>query len=240
MNNLGLFIGVVAGALVLAVAVIIYFAFFHKKVVANIAAKKQQMEQVKAQKQAQQQMQDNYAGNLFGQREVDQKRKDYKDPNQEQSVMNIVGKKEATVVDKSLFKHTGPKEDQMKDSNVQSVMGLSRNSNLVTQYDAKKQKKEETVTNAATTTNESSLFGVLNKNEFNQKIDKKVFAKKNDDDGSSPESNAEEVIGLMNNTSLNRQVTAKQQNNETTKPESDASEVEKLMKNSQFRSPNNN
>lgn len=237
MNNLPVFISIVVGVVLVAVALIIYFAFFHKKVVANMQAKKQQKEQLKAQKLAQQQRQDSYAGNLFGQREIDQKKTEFIDPNEEQSVMKIVGKKEATVVDKSMFKHDKPKEDQMKDANVQAVVGLSKNSMLATKYDAKKQVKQQENTNPVT--NEKSLFGVLNKNEFNQKVDKNLL-KKNNNDNVNPETNATEVIGLMNNASLHKQVEAKQPNKTELKPETNESEVEKLMKNSQFRNPNNN
>ena len=125
-NNLGAFIGIFVGVLVVVVALIIYFAFFHKKVVAKANAKKAQKEQEKLAKQERQDMQNSYIDNVFNKRNAEQNRQTVVDERQEGNVIGIVGKQEKVVVDKNQFKRDNRfvKEDQLADKDVSEVLNI--------------------------------------------------------------------------------------------------------------------
>lgn len=194
-NNLGAFIGIFAGVLVVIIAVIIYFAFFHKKVVAKSNAKKAQKEQAKLAKQQREDMQNSYVDNVFNKRNAEMNRKTSVDEKQEGNIMGIVGKQEKVVVDKNQFKKDPrfAKEDQLADQGVSEVLNISKH------YNKQVEGKQQVVDDRKVTSNESEVFDVMKRNDFNQKFDKNNLKVKQEEN-KNPTTNESDLFKYLNNS----------------------------------------
>lgn len=194
-NNLGAFIGIFVGVLVVVVALIIYFAFFHKKVVAKANAKKAQKEQEKLAKQERQDMQNSYIDNVFNKRNAEQNRKTVVDEREEGNVIGIVGKQEKVVVDKNQFKRDNRfvKEDQLADKDVSEVLNISKH------YNKQVEGKQQVVDDKKVTSNESEVLDVMKRNDFNQKFEKKNLKIKQEEN-KNPNTNESDLFKYLNNS----------------------------------------
>ena len=186
-NNLGAFIGIFAGVLVVLIAVIVYFAFFHKKVVAKANAKKAQKEQAKLAKQERQNMQNSYIDNVFNKRNAEQNRQTVVDEKQESNVLGIVGKQEKVVVDKNKFKKDTRfvQEDQLANQNVSEVLNISKH------YNKQVEGKQQVVDDRKVTSNESEVFDV--------KFDKNNLKIKQEEN-KNPTTNEGDLFKYLNNS----------------------------------------
>ena len=194
-NNLGAFIGIFAGVLVVLIAVIVYFAFFHKKVVAKANAKKAQKEQARLAKQERQDMQNSYIDNVFNKRNAEQNRQTVVDEKQESNVLGIVGKQEKVVVDKNKFKKDTRfvQEDQLANQNVSEVLNISKH------YNKQIEGKQQVVDDRKVTSNESEVFDVMKRNDFNQKFDKNNLKIKQEEN-KNPTTNEGDLFKYLNNS----------------------------------------